>query len=155
MTSDADIRALHAAYCAATGFAVELTMQRMFAWEPWAARGYGPDDIRALVRHHKDQGRAGRPMRSLLFRNLIAGIAAVESAEEDLAMLRARSRVPAVDAGRASVLRATGRPEDESAKRRSGETSTARPAGAVAQQLTRDPAAAAAALAEFLAQRKP
>jgi hypothetical protein len=137
---DSDLRALHTAYCDATGFALTLTSQRLFAWEPWLVAKLTPRDVRDLVAHHRRQARENRPARSLLFRTLIAGPGAVESAEEDLALLRAQRRVPVVDAGRAAVLRATGRPEPRQA---AADASAARPAGEVA----------ADALAAFLALR--
>jgi hypothetical protein len=146
MTSfDDQTRALHAAYCEATGFRLELTMQRMFAWEPWLVAKLTPADVRDLVRHHQRLAKAKRPCRSLLFRTFVRD---VEAAEEDLALIHAQRRAPVADPGKASVMAASGRTE-ETARRRDGETATARTAGAVAARLVSDPAAAAAAFAEF------
>ena len=140
MTSfDDQTRALHTAYCDATGFRLELTMQRMFCWEPWLVARLTPADVRDLVRHHQRLAKAKRPSRSLLFRTFVRD---VEAAEEDLALIHAHRRAPVADAGKASVLRASGRPAVDAPP-------PARAAGAVAARLVSDPAAAAAAFAEF------
>ncbi len=141
MTSfDDQTRALHAAYCEATGFRLELTMQRMFCWEPWLVARLTPADVRDLVRHHQRLAKAKRPCRSLLFRTFVRD---VEAAEEDLALIHAHRRAPVADPGKASVLRSSGRTSAECGMR------NAESAGAVASRLVSDPAAAAAAFAEF------
>ena len=147
MTDDTKIKALHAAYLAATGFDLPLTMQRLYTWEPWLAAGLTPRDVTDLVAHHKRLAREHRPARSLVFRNLIGN---VEYAQEDLASARAQRRYQPPDPARASVLQATGR-QDETAKRRDGET--AKPLSALTPKLTGDPTAAAQAFAEFLKLR--
>ena len=101
------IAALHAAYCQATGFVLTMDMNREQAWFEWLRRGLTPDDVRLLVRHHRDRARQGKPARSLTFRNFVMS---VDYAEEDLAELRARNRRQEPPPNREAVLKATHRP---------------------------------------------
>lgn len=100
------IKALHAAYVESTGFELPLSFEREYAWGEWLRRGFTPDDVRLLVRHHRELAKRGEPARSLKFRSLVANI---EYSEEDIAELRSRRRVPPPQPNRESILRQTGR----------------------------------------------
>lgn len=105
------IAALHAAYTAATGLTLPLSMDREQAWWLWFKAGLTPADVTALVRHHQALARQGKPARSLHFRCFVKDL---DYAEEDLALIRAQSRRPAPRPNRESVERATGRGPCES-----------------------------------------
>lgn len=100
------ISALHAAYCKATGFNLPLGMDREAAWYEWVRKGFTPDDVVALVRHHKSLAHRGASGRSLKFRSLVVN---VDWAEEDLIELKSRGRGPVPQPNRESILRQTGR----------------------------------------------
>jgi hypothetical protein len=105
---------LHQAYCAAVGYEVALTLQRIFAWEAWKARGWTKDDLLLVISHLKSKIRAGRKWDSCLrFYQLICRL---EDFEEELCAARALARKPKMDAGKAQVLRATHRPDEPPAK---------------------------------------
>lgn len=110
MTTIAHIEALHAAYCAATGFAaLHLDPARHRSWFDiiQILPDVTPSEITALVRDAQRAARERRPARSLLFRRFVGD---TSNLEEDLVALRARSRVRPVCTARAEVLQATGRP---------------------------------------------
>lgn len=116
-----DIREMHSAYCAGTGFALALDFAREMVWfEVWR-RGIRAADVRDLIAENRRRTKLGIPARSLLFRNFAGS---PDFMEEDLAELRAQKRVPRRDPARAAVLRATGRPE-------APEPPQGRPVGAV------------------------
>ena len=124
----ANIVDLHAAYVQLTGFSLPLSMDREAAWFEWVKRGFTPDDLAALVKHHKWLAKSGIPARSLKFRSLVVN---VDYAEEDLAEIRARSRVPPPKPNREEVLRATGRVAPDGAP----EPVYAKPSEEIIQQL--------------------
>jgi len=105
-----EIQSTHELYCKLSGLDVAWHMDRLWPWEKWSTR-FTDNDLRIVVRFIKDNHRMGKPARSLTFRNFISGPQSLEFFEEDLAEARARSRATRVDTDRASVLRATGRPE--------------------------------------------
>ena len=119
---------LHAAYVRLTGLDIRLDLAgyRASLWHTWAHQGWGEPELAIVIKfiqrciRNNDRGfNAG----SLRFNRLIGQL---DTFEELLA-----------------EARATGRPTP-------GQGSTAaRPAGQIAHALTRDPAAAAAALADF------
>lgn len=137
---------LHAAYVRLTGLDIRLDLAgyRASLWHTWAHQGWGEPELAIVIKfiqrciRNNDRGfNAG----SLRFNRLIGQI---DTFEELLAEARATGRpAPSTNPARDSILRATGRPTP-------GQGSTAaRPAGQIAHALTRDPAAAAAALADF------
>jgi hypothetical protein len=105
-----EIEALHAAYCAGTGFDLPLDSAREMQWWEVYRRGIRAGDIAALIRYMKWKKGKDLPVRSLLFRSFVAN---PDYLEEDLAELRARQRsAPARQAQRterAAVLQASGR----------------------------------------------
>lgn len=99
---------LHNLYCSLTGLQLKLMMREVFAWNAFTAHGFTEDDLRLVVPHLKAKIKAGRKWPSaLLFRNLIER---EDFFNEELSEAKALARVPKVDKGRESVLRATGRP---------------------------------------------
>jgi len=101
---------MHKIYCELTGFNLEWSADRLWPWECWCLK-FTEEDLRLVVKLIKDKERMHKPARSMNFRNFISGPSAIPFFEEDLAEARARSRATRVDTDRASVLRATGRPE--------------------------------------------
>jgi hypothetical protein len=135
----AEISALHAEYQRLTGQRVALA-GREWTWFEWLKRDLTLDDLRLLIRDKQRRIRARELSPTcLLFRYLIGNL---DYAEEDILLLRAKQRIPVPDAGRADVLRATGRPTAEPPP-------PARKASDVVQKIASDPAAAAAALEEL------
>lgn len=105
------VEMLHSIYCMETGQAVGRTYQREFAWTEFITRGFTITDLQDVIRDiRRAIGRGERRPEALKFSNLIQD---VDRFEEQLAMLRSRQRAarpaPAVSAGKAEVLRATGR----------------------------------------------
>lgn len=100
------IRELHSAYVQETGFNIPLSMDREASWYEWVKRGFTVSDLLGLIRHHRWLAKSGLPHRSDKFRSLIVN---VDYAEEDLAEIRARNRIPKPQPNRDEVLRATGR----------------------------------------------
>lgn len=100
------IRELHEAYVQETGYSIPLTMDREASWFEWVKRGFSVEDLVGLIRWHKWLKKTGLPARSLKFRSIVANI---DYAEEDLAEIRARNRIPKPKPNRDEVLRATGR----------------------------------------------
>ena len=100
------ISELHAEYQRLTGLRVSLA-GREWCWWEWIKRELTLDDLRLLIKNKQRRIRAGEcTPRSLAFRFLIGNS---DVAEEDVLSLRAAARSPRVSAGRADVLRATGR----------------------------------------------
>ena len=113
MDRAAEIAEMHTEYQRLTGYPVVLA-GREWTWFEWLKRGLTVEDLRLLIREKRRRIRAGElTPQSLTFRNL-AGNA--DYAEEDIAVLRARSRGPTIDRARADVLRASGRTEDRGQK---------------------------------------
>ena len=109
MTATDAIREMHRVYCQETGFNLPCDMGREAAWFELHRRGVTVADLRLVIRHVQAGIRAQRRNQGApLFRTLVCNR---DYFEEDLAEAKARARVPVPDAGRAQVLRATGRPE--------------------------------------------
>lgn len=111
------IDGFHRLYVQLTGFQIRLDAAREHEWFYWVKRGFTADDLRVLVAHLKREIKEGRRMPGCLkFRNLIVNL---DYFEEDLAEARALARRPRVDAGRAEVLRRSGRDAASQAPARS------------------------------------
>ena len=145
-----EIAALHAEYERLTGYRIAL-MGREWCWFEWLKRDLTVADLRMLVADTKTKiARGELTSASLQFRNLIGQ---VDFAEEKIADLRVRRRVPTMDPNRASILRQTGRndspsPGGEGRGKGGPRTDSAVSAGAVVKKLVSDPVAAAKALEE-------
>lgn len=110
------IAELHATYVRETGISLALSADRMAAWQRWQARGWDMAQlvgtIRELARGIRDKERMPGSLR---FSTLIAD---ADKFEEELGLARAahrrrHGRKPKVYApDKASVLRATGRPDE-------------------------------------------
>lgn len=113
------IAELHATYVRETGISLALSADRMAAWQRWQARGWDVAQLVGVLRSIDKGVRAKpQPLRNpgaLRFSVLIAD---PEKFEEELGLARAEYRrrnvrKPKVYApGKASVLRATGRPDE-------------------------------------------
>lgn len=97
----------HNLYVKLTDLPILWSTDRRYAWELFCLR-FTEDDLRTVIAFLKGKRSRGQPARSLSFRSLISGPGSLDYFEEDLAEARAR-RIPVVDQGKASVLRATGR----------------------------------------------
>lgn len=114
------IRELHELYWALTGFKdVRFDRAKMETWNIWRSHGWGKEELELVIRFVREEIFKERRWRSsLYFRNLIAN---TDTFEEFLADARARGRLPKMDKGKAEVLRATGRMEEQKARPRSAE----------------------------------
>lgn len=135
------IAQMHAEYERLTNYRIAL-MGREWCWFEWLKRDLTLADLRLLVADTKTKiARGELTSASLQFRNLIGQ---VDFAEEKIADLRVRRRVPQRDASRDSVLRQTNRLNPDPQP-----PTTERPAGEIIQKLTEDPAAAERAFKEL------
>lgn len=84
------IEELHKAYIEGTGLNVVLSMDRVYAWDAWLAKGWTLADLRQLLRYCKwrNRERGARPI-NLSFRALIG---TPENFEELLASARHQQR---------------------------------------------------------------
>jgi hypothetical protein len=117
-----EIEPLHKLFCGMTGEHTVLTMGRMHAWEMFLARKFTGEDLAHVIVRIKRGIRNGeRRQGALRFKNLIEGESLEREFEETLAQARKEQRpVKQLDAGKASVLRQSGRSsETESANARS------------------------------------
>jgi len=105
------LAAIHAVYNAVTKRQLPMTTSHMWAWEIWLAKGYTEADLKLVVKHINEliKEKRRRP-ESFRFHNLIEDCSRFQ---EDLSEARALYRRPAMDANRASVLRAAGRPVEQ------------------------------------------
>lgn len=105
-----ELLALHKVYVETTGRVMPMTMRMAFAWEDWQGHGFVESDLRLVVAHIKSliSEKRRRP-ESLRFHHLIED---TDRFLEDLAEAKALSRKPKVDAGKAKVLKASGRSEE-------------------------------------------
>lgn len=96
----------HDAYNRAMRETLPLTMQRIFLWESFAARGFTPDDVGVVVNHLRRKVQEGKKWPScLLFSALLRNL---DEFEEQLHEARAMARSPKPHPARAE-LAATGR----------------------------------------------
>lgn len=118
MPLKSDPETMHTIYVQLTGLQIAWGASRRYAWEIFCLK-FSEDDLRLLVGFLKWKQSKRMPTRSLNFRSLIAGPGSVAYAEEDIAEARATKRIPVVDAGKASVLKSTGRNDSVVATARS------------------------------------
>jgi hypothetical protein len=101
---------LHQTYVALSGLPIRLDMARERSWFEFEKRGFTEADLRLVILEIQKGIKAGkRHLGALRFRNLIESL---DYFEEELAMVKARKRAPTVSAGRAQVLKGTGRSAD-------------------------------------------
>jgi len=107
-----EINAIHQAYCEATTF--ELPMMPHFERQWFEALNCGMTcDCVKLVAKSRLRRIADkvRQPESLLLRNFCGSEAAICDVIQEAAAIRAKMRVKVFSAGKAEVLRATGRPD--------------------------------------------
>lgn len=122
------IKALHAAYCEASGMPLVLSPKRRFAWDNWIAHGsqatppWDVDQLRGVIQFLHTEIRAGdratggrRTAAALRFAYLVED---PEWFEQELQLARKAylvqqrlAKKPKFAADEASVRRATGRPD--------------------------------------------
>jgi len=101
----------HLRYCELTGYQIPFSADRLYPWELFCLK-FTIEDLETVIRYIQRRKKSGRPARSLIFRSLISGGNALAFFEEDLACAL-RERPNHVDTAKASVLRATGRAEQD------------------------------------------
>ncbi len=110
-----EINEIHQAFCEALGYEVPLRERQ---WYEALKMGMTSEDIKLVVRFRKERIKAGvRHDECLFFRNIAGNEDAIADVLEESAMLRARMRIRVVPAGRADVLRATGRSDEPESER--------------------------------------
>ena len=110
---NANINAMHAAFCEATGFDLVLLPPAERQWYEALKMGMTCDDLRLLVKARLKRIKDGiRHEECLRIRNLVGSEDAISEAFEEIAAIRAKMRVKVYSAGKAEVLRATGRPDE-------------------------------------------
>lgn len=110
------IAELHATYVRETGISLALSADRMAAWQRWQSRGWDARQLQGVIREiNRGISKQERMPGALRFANLIGS---PDKFEEELGLARAAYRRrngrkrPVVPAGKAEVLRNTGRPEN-------------------------------------------
>lgn len=104
------ISALHKVYEQVSGLPVQLTLNRIWAWEAWMAKGWTEADLRLVMAHLKRRSGSA-PVWAKMHMMFTKFIADPQTFEELLSEARAVSRVPRFDPGKADVLRGTNRPD--------------------------------------------
>ncbi len=100
-----ELKSLHTLYCQLTQRELEPSMAMLFLWRDWKAKGWDQGDLFLVINHVKQLINAGRRFpESLRLYNLLDQ----ERFAMDLSEARALARIPKVDKGKESVLRATG-----------------------------------------------
>lgn len=106
-----DTREIHDEYCKLTRLDSRYSMQTHFVWESWLAQGYTRDDLALVVGYIWRRIKAGKRERESFKLSVLIGN--LSRWEEDLAIAKSErtiaSKTVAVDAGRASALRSSGR----------------------------------------------
>ncbi len=104
---------MHAAFCEATGFDLVLLPPAERHWYEALKMGLTCDDLRLLVKARLRRIKDGvRHEECLRIRNLVGSEDAISEAFEEIAAIKARMRVKVFSAGKAQVLRDTGRPDE-------------------------------------------
>lgn len=104
-----NIGQLHKVYEEISGLPVQLTLNRIWAWEAWLAKGWTEADLRLVMGHLKHRSSAA-PVWAKMHMMFTRFIADPNNFEELLAEARAIARVPRFAPGKAEALRATHRP---------------------------------------------
>lgn len=100
---------LHKVYEDVSGLPVPLSLNRVFAWESFLAKGYTEADLRLVMGHLKRRTQSV-PVWAKMNMMFTKFIGDLENFAELLSEARALARVPRVDPEKAAVLRATHRP---------------------------------------------
>jgi len=107
------INDIHQAYCESTGFDLNLTPFFERQWFEAMKAGLTCDCVRLVIKERLRRIREGvRRPECLLLRNVAGTEMAIGDVLQEAAMIRARMRVKVVPAGKAEVLRATGRSDE-------------------------------------------
>jgi len=108
-----EINAIHQAYCEATSFELPLMPHFERQWYDAIQFGMTPDCVRLVVksRMRRIADKVRQP-ECLLLRNFCGSEAAIADVLVEAAAIRAKMRVKVFPAGKADVLRATGRPDE-------------------------------------------
>jgi hypothetical protein len=107
MNQQERVKSLHDLYQTLSGLEITLTMQGIYTWEAWLAKGFCEDDLRLVIEHLRRKVKDGKRMISTLRFSKLIGY--TDYFAEDLAEARALARKPVVDSGKAQALASTGR----------------------------------------------
>ena len=105
-----DVNALHQAFCDARGFEVNMHAAHERWWLDAINGGMTPDCVKLVIKARMKRIQAGvRHEECLAIRNIAGSDEAIANTIEEVAAIRAKLRVKVMPAGKADVLRATGR----------------------------------------------
>lgn len=122
---NAEINAIHHAYCESTGFDLQLSAFFERQWFEALKEGLTCDCVKLVIKERIRRIKEGvRRPECLLLRNIAGSEGAIADVAQEAAAIRARMRVKVFPRDKANVLRATGRPDEP-------EQSTMRPVGDV------------------------
>ncbi len=108
-----EINAMHEAFCQARGIDLALNGCTERQWDDAIKMGMTPDDVRMVIKSRKERIKAGvRHEECLKIRNIAGSEDAIAEVLEEVAAIKAKLRVKVYPAGKAEVLRATGRPDE-------------------------------------------
>ncbi len=107
-----EINAMHAAFCEALGHNIPQMPRHERGWNDALHWGMTPDCVKLVIKARQARIKAGvRHPECLLFKNVAGTDEAIADVIEEAAAIRAKMRVKVYSAGKAEVLRATGRPD--------------------------------------------
>lgn len=104
------INELHQAFIDATAFELELNIVLERYWHDACKWGLSPDDLKLVIKSRiRGIAKGERRENCILPRNLAGCETALAEVSEELAAIKAKLRIKVLSAGKAEVLRATGR----------------------------------------------
>lgn len=107
------INAIHAAFCAATGYQFNMMQKHERGWYDALKFGMTPDDVKLVIKNRQARIKIGvRRDECILWRNIAGSEDAIADVIEEAASLKAKMRIKVVPVRKAEVLRATGRPAE-------------------------------------------
>lgn len=110
---NAEINAIHKAYCESTGFDLRLSGFFERQWFEALKEGLTCDCVKLVVKERLRRIKEGvRRPECVLLRNIAGSEGAIADVAQEAAAIRARMRVKVFPKDKAEVLRATGRPDE-------------------------------------------
>ncbi len=103
---------LHKSYCDALGIQLALSMATERMWLESHNQGLTPDDVKLCLEGRLKSNRINNYKFSLTLRSIAGDDEAVANCMNEAAIARATARIKVMDAGKASVLKATHRPTE-------------------------------------------
>ena len=106
------ILTLHQAYCDATGYELSLNSSSERIWLAVHRFGFSADDVKLIVKGRVKRNQSLQFKMSLLIHRIFGDEDDLAVAANELAEIKALMRKPKFDAGKVTVLAATGRPTE-------------------------------------------